>query len=302
MSQLSELARALGGKVLGAQVLCPGPGHSAKDRSLSVRPSMMSDDGFVVFSHAGDDPIICKNFVRAKLGRPNWKAGRRDARLEKLIARRDDKPVLDEIVAKKRRVLALWNEGRDPRGTVVEAYLRSRQLDLPGDVAGEVLRFHPVCPWMDEQSGEIVRVPAMIAAMRNICTDEITGAHVTALTTDAKKIDRRMRGIAAGAAIKLTADENVTLGLHIGEGIETCLTALQIGFVPVWAMASVGGIASFPALDGIECLTILAEAGEASRKAIQACGKRWKDAGREVLVCRPRAGSDLNDALREIGK
>jgi putative DNA primase/helicase len=302
MSQLGQLARALGGKVLGAQVLCPGPGHSAKDRSLSVRPSMMTDDGFVVFSHAGDDPILCKNFVRAKLGRPIWKAGRRDDKLEKLITPRDDKPALDEIAAKKRRVQALWNEGLDPCGTVVEAYLRSRKLDLTGDVAGEVLRFHPACPWKDEQSGEMVRVQAMIAAMRNIHTNEITGAHVTALTTDAKKIDRRMRGIAAGAAIKLTADEDVTIGLHIGEGIETCLTALQIGFVPVWAMASVGSIASFPELAGIECLTLLAEAGEASRKAIQACGERWKAAGREVLVCRPRAGSDLNDALQELSK
>ena len=34
---LQSWARALGGEVSGDQVLCPGPGHSPKDRSLSVK-------------------------------------------------------------------------------------------------------------------------------------------------------------------------------------------------------------------------------------------------------------------------
>jgi len=34
---LQTVAKALGGEVNGGQVLAPGPGHSAKDRSLSVK-------------------------------------------------------------------------------------------------------------------------------------------------------------------------------------------------------------------------------------------------------------------------
>jgi Protein of unknown function (DUF3631) len=49
-------------------VLCPGPGHSINDRSLSVRLSAEAEDGFVVHSFASDDPIACKDHVRAKLG------------------------------------------------------------------------------------------------------------------------------------------------------------------------------------------------------------------------------------------
>ena len=38
-ASLAHLARQLGGDVVGQQVLCPGPKHSRKDRSLSVRLS-----------------------------------------------------------------------------------------------------------------------------------------------------------------------------------------------------------------------------------------------------------------------
>jgi hypothetical protein len=34
---LRSIARALGGDVVGAQALCPRPGHSKRDRSLSVK-------------------------------------------------------------------------------------------------------------------------------------------------------------------------------------------------------------------------------------------------------------------------
>ena len=42
VATLQSWARALGGEVSGGQVLCPGPGHSAKDRSLSVK---IGEDG-----------------------------------------------------------------------------------------------------------------------------------------------------------------------------------------------------------------------------------------------------------------
>ena len=71
-----------------------------------------------------------------------------------------------------------------------------------------------------------------------------------------------MLGRARDAAIKLDADENVTLGLHIGEGVETCLAAWLAGFRPVWALGSAGAIATFPVLSGIEAITVLGEVGD----------------------------------------
>jgi hypothetical protein len=70
MPTLREIARALGGEVSGDQVRCPGPGHSAKDRSLSVKLTGNGDDDFVVHSFANDDDLVCKDYVREKLGLP----------------------------------------------------------------------------------------------------------------------------------------------------------------------------------------------------------------------------------------
>lgn len=64
---LSEMARRLGGELSGGQVLCPGPGHSPDDRSLSVKLNAKGD-GIVVHSFAEDDILVCKDHVRAKLG------------------------------------------------------------------------------------------------------------------------------------------------------------------------------------------------------------------------------------------
>jgi hypothetical protein len=70
---LKTLARALGGEVSGGQVLAPGPGHSAADRSLSVKLDSNAPDGFFVNSFSTDDPIECKDYVRQKLGLPAFK-------------------------------------------------------------------------------------------------------------------------------------------------------------------------------------------------------------------------------------
>ena len=71
--QINLTARALGGEVAGRQVLCPGPNHNAKDRSLSVRLDPSAPDGFVTHSFAGDDPIACRDYVRARVGLPPFK-------------------------------------------------------------------------------------------------------------------------------------------------------------------------------------------------------------------------------------
>lgn len=70
---LAEIARALGGEISSGQVLAPGPNHTPLDRSLSVKLSPNSADGFLVHSFAGDDPLACKDYVRERCGFPTWK-------------------------------------------------------------------------------------------------------------------------------------------------------------------------------------------------------------------------------------
>ena len=68
---LEEIARAVGGEISGGQVRAPGPGHSAKDRSLSIK--LAADGDFIIHSFANDDAMECKDYVRERLGEPQWK-------------------------------------------------------------------------------------------------------------------------------------------------------------------------------------------------------------------------------------
>jgi hypothetical protein len=196
------------------------------------------------------------------------------------------------------KALAIWDKAVSPRGTLVETYLRSRALLLPLSLSSRVIRYHPKCPWRDDDSGQTIFVPAMVAAMRSIETDEISAIQRTRLSRDAKKISRRMLGMASGAAVKLDANKSVADRLIIGEGVETAMTARQIGLRPTWALGSAGALQNFPVLDGIETLTILAENDAANKRAAEACAMRWYDAGRNVYFIRPTRGNDLNDTLQ----
>jgi putative DNA primase/helicase len=206
----------------------------------------------------------------------------------------------DDEARRIERALAIWDEAVSPRRTVVDTYLRSRALVLTDSLVNHVIRFHQKCPWHDADTGQTIPVPAMVVAMRSIATDEITAILRTRLSRYAEKIERRMLGVAAGAAVKLDADERVTDRLIIGEGVETAMTARQIGLKPTWALGSASAITALPVLAGVERLAILAEHDEANERAAETCGGRWNDAGREVFIIRPTRGNDLNDALQSM--
>jgi putative DNA primase/helicase len=75
MMTAREIALALGGDVVSVnQVAAPGPGHSSKDRSLSI---LITGSSFVVHSFAGDNWRVCKDYVRSRLGRPPFDRRRR---------------------------------------------------------------------------------------------------------------------------------------------------------------------------------------------------------------------------------
>jgi putative DNA primase/helicase len=279
MSALRDIARALGGEVVGATVLAPGPNHSRKDRSLSVRLSFTAPDGFLAFSHAGDSWQDCRDHVRSRLGLPGWEPRAAPAP----VVHKAESPQQDDdrIAA----ALKVWGEGVDPIGTPVETYLRSRRLELDASVAGEVLRWAPT-------------IGAMLALFRSIEMDAPQAVSRTFLDAEGRKLERKFLGPTKGAAVKLDCDGEVTTGLHVGEGVETVLAARMLGLRPAWALGSAGAVAGFPVLSGIECLTILAEHDDASKRAVEACARRWHSAGREVIVNEPLRGKDLNDSLR----
>lgn len=272
-----SLARALGGDICGQDVLVPGPGHSQKDRSLSIRLDNAAPEGFLLHSFAGDDPKVCRSHVRALLGLDHRTRIERPRQAP--IKRADDD-------RRTGRALTIWNEA-GPLGPLPRRYFERRGLAFPET---EALRWHPSCPFGRE------RLPCIVAAMMDPATGELTGIHRTALTPDGEKIDRRMLG--RSGVVRLADDTDVTAGLGIAEGLETGLAVIQAGWRPVWAALSAGGVARFPVLAGVESMTIFADADDAGMNAARHCAQRWTDAGREArIVAAPEARTDWADHL-----
>lgn len=307
---LKTCRSVLGGEIVNGQLLCPGPGHTPRDRSMAAKLSPMAQDGFVVHSHAGDPWQQCRDFVCDKLGIPRWQPGQddRDRRVPGHRFRAYDHGAVDrdagprqrteDDVLRINRARTIFAEGIDPRGTAAEKYLAARSLMLPDDIA-EMLRFHPKTPWRNEITGKTDFIPCLLVAFQSVDDDEIVGIHRIRVDMPERwpKTQRRMLGCVHRAAVKLNPFAGETLA--IGEGVETCLAARQISApLQVWALGSVSAISFFPVIDGIRRLIILAEAGRASAEAITICTRRWQGAGRDIEILRPGDGcSDINDEL-----
>ena len=153
-----------------------------------------------------------------------------------------------------------------------------------------MIRFHAGLKYDD------VYVPGMVCLLRDIVTDEPCGIHRTFLDRKTgEKVDRRMLGIAKGAAIKL---DPIGSNLTIGEGVETVLSAKMMGLGPVWALGSSGAVGSFPVLKGLTGIAILEEDDPTSRRDVEACGRRYFHAKVPARVITPSVGKDMNDAWR----
>src|SRR5262249_38950198 len=98
---------------------------------------------------------------------------------------------------------------------------------LRDDLAGSMLRFHPCCPWRNENTGQVERIPALLAVFRSIDDDKITAVHPIPLDQPRRwpETQPRVLGIVHRAAGKRGPEP--TDILVIGEGVETGIAAQQ---------------------------------------------------------------------------
>ncbi|MGH1587868.1 DUF7146 domain-containing protein [Methylobacterium phyllosphaerae] len=256
--------------------------------------------GFVVTSHAGDNDLAAKDYVRARLGiAPGMTL--KPAQLAPARREQDAPGEQDPSPDGTACALRIWREAEPAAGSPVEAYLARRGLSLP-NVAHEVIRYASACPFAG------TRTPAMVALVRSVSTDTPQAIHRTALTRDGRKAvvngrDRLALGGLRGGAVKLTADAEVTYCLGIGEGIESTLSLRHLpefGNSPVWALLNTAGVAGFMPLSAIESLWLAVDHDPGGEKAARACAGRWRFAGKETFLITPDApGTDCNDLLTE---
>jgi putative DNA primase/helicase len=283
-----SIAVTLGGEVTGPnQVSAPGPGHSKKDRSLSVKVAPGAPGGLLIHSFANDPYRICRDYVYSALGI--------DRDCTNFVQSPEAPPNTN---SRTDAALRIWHEANDARATLAENYLRSRGLILPSE-ALSAIRFHHSCPF-----GPNVRCPCMVALFRDLNSNEPRAMLRTALDQNGNKIGRKVLGPKAGCAVKLSADADLSRGLTIGEGIETTIAGIVEGFSPAWAVGDAGSMARFPVLPNVKFLRILVDNDESGtgQASAEECSQRWTAAGVEVQRVVPtQVGADMADVVAAGG-
>jgi len=145
------------------------------------------------------------------------------------------------------------------------------------------------------------RRPVMVAAVEHV-EHGIVAAHRTWLTTDGStksSLDpvRVIKGPVKGGAVRLAPAVD---RLMVGEGIETCLSAMTATGMPAWAALSTSGLSALVLPSIVQAVIILADNDQsgAGQRAAYAAAQRWLAEGRRVRIAMPpEPGTDFNDAL-----
>ena len=177
-------------------------------------------------------------------------------------------------------------------GSVAETYLQSRGLEDP--VSPDLL-FHPDLTDFDTKRGWC----GMVAVVRDGAGEPTGGIHRTFLLDDGSAKappGKKMLNAVAGGSVRLAAlPEDGHLG--IAEGIETALSARRIFDVRTWAALSADGLRRWQWPQGVQRVTIFADAGDAGRQAAAGLAERLGVASISSQIVTPLHGDDFNDDL-----
>jgi len=282
-----SIAKALGGRKAGTTWMARCPAHDDRKPSLSIRTS---DNGNVlVCCHAG-----CKQHavIAALRACGVWEssdrsAGRSQWEVSRPLRAEPDRDALKRSDAAR----TIWQATTPAAGSLVECYLASRGLHLPPTPA---LRFHG---WLRHPSGGIW--PAMVALVTRGADDQPLAIHRTYLTRGGAgkapvEPQKLMLGPCRGGAVRLAQPRDL---LMVGEGIETCLAAMQATENPAWAALSTSGLRALNLPENVRDVIVLADGDDPGEAAARDCALRWKREGRRVRIARPPQGMDFNDML-----
>jgi hypothetical protein len=282
------IGTALDGRKIGGGWVARCPAHDDRKPSLSIATG--KDGKVLLRCHAGCDQVQVIDALRA---RGLWQyRGRYIAKRNvfKTPHKKNKTPARDDT-KRTEAALRIWKTTAPAPDTLAHTYLHSRGLRLP---LPPILRFHAA---LKHPSGGVW--PAMVALVTRGPDDAPLAIHRTFLARDGSgkaPVDPRkmMFGPCRGGAVRLAMPGDV---LMVGEGIETCLAAMQATGNPAWAALSTSGLRALALPDDIREVIVLADGDDPGEAAARDCALRWKREGRRVRIARPPVGLDFNDML-----
>jgi putative DNA primase/helicase len=282
------IAKTLGGHRAGATWMARCPAHDDSSPSLAI--STGKNGKVLVRCHAGCDQ---RDVIAALIERGLWDAtGKRPGCIARKHRKNLEREPDPDAKARTKAALAIWRASQDIAGSLAETYLRTRGIALSPLPS---LRFHP---GLKHASGGVW--PAMVALVGDGETGEALAVHRTFLARDGQgkaPVDppKMMLGPCRGGVVRLGEPGDV---LMVGEGIETCLAAMQATRKPAWAALSTSGLRSLDLPRATAKVIVLADGDEPGEAAAQLCARRWQREGRSVRIARPPSGMDFNDLLK----
>ncbi|MFQ8432891.1 toprim domain-containing protein [Amaricoccus sp. W119] len=279
------IARALGGRKVGQSWTARCPAHDDREPSLSIRDA---DGKVLVRCHAGCD----QRDVIAALKERGWWDGKAHLSLRTSRHRKVSPPRPDpDQVERSAVALSIWHCAIPAERTPVEAYLASRGLTCSLESS---LRFHR---GLKHPSGGTW--PCMVALVTKGADDKPLAIHRTFLAREGHakapvEPAKMMLGPCRGGAVRLAEPGEV---LMVGEGIETCLAAMQATGLPAWAALSTSGLRALDLPGCVRDVIVLADGDDPGEAASRDSALRWTREGRRVRIARPPRGLDFNDVL-----
>lgn len=282
------LARALGGRRTGRQWIASCPAHEDKDPSLSI--SNAEYGKILVHCHAGCEQSVVIGELRSQ-GLWDCSSNHCQRPATRRSSAAGNAPPAQDSDKRAAVALRLWRAASPAGNSPVDTYLQSRGLKL---VVPDAVRFHPR---LKHPSGGTW--PGMVALVTRGHEGKPLAIHRTFLARHGigKALvtpQRMMLGPCRGGAVRLAAP---TRKLMVGEGIETCLAAMQATRLPAWAALSTSGLRALQLPTEISEVIVLADGDEPGEAAALDAARRWKREGRHVRIARPPIGMDFNDVL-----
>jgi putative DNA primase/helicase len=174
------------------------------------------------------------------------------------------------------RAERIWRGSKTVLGSPAGHYLGVRGIGHL--IACADLRFRTDCPHPSSTPERTVRLPALVAAVRDV-DGRFVGVHRTFLRRDGSgkaEIEPRKASLGPvwGGAVRLTPLEQVIAAneLVIGEGIETSASAGPLIGLPAWAALTAGNLASGVVLPSSIRKVVIAADRDAPDPARPTCG------------------------------
>lgn len=297
---LAAIVKTVGGDLAsnGLEAQIPAPGHSKKDRSVSLR--LKSDGRVLVHSFGGAQWSEVFDWLRSQ-GLIDQRNRVTSVAGGSCSNDRDHAPHPPEPNDQERTEVArrIWHGAVPIAGTLAARHFALRHVgEAASQIDPSVVRFRrdtPIAPYHNHPTP--YRQPALLAAVRNRSGD-LVGVEATYLAPSGRRAsnlraNRKTIGPnPPSSAIRLFPAQPSML---VAEGLFTTLSACKYHGRPGWALQSMRNLVTWQPPEGVRDVLIAGDTGPGAKAALTLRDRLLREGLIAKVVLPPAPFGDWND-------